>query len=59
MAADLFESYAVTLVAALILGKAAFGNEGLIYPLIVPAIGILTAVIVLEEPVIFILPEPE
>jgi K(+)-stimulated pyrophosphate-energized sodium pump len=40
MAADLFESYAVTLVAALILGKAAFGNEGLIYPLIVPAIGI-------------------
>ncbi|CAM8619473.1 sodium-translocating pyrophosphatase [Candidatus Planktophila dulcis] len=45
MAADLFESYAVTLVAALILGKAAFGNEGLIYPLIVPAIGIITAVI--------------
>jgi K(+)-stimulated pyrophosphate-energized sodium pump len=45
MAADLFESYAVTLVAALILGKAAFGNEGLIYPLIVPAIGIVTAII--------------
>ena len=45
MAADLFESYAVTLVAALILGKAAFGNEGLVYPLIIPAIGILTAVI--------------
>ena len=39
MAADLFESYAVTLVAALILGKAAFGDAGLIYPLIVPAIG--------------------
>jgi K(+)-stimulated pyrophosphate-energized sodium pump len=45
MAADLFESYAVTLVAALILGKAAFGDAGLIYPLIVPAIGIITAVI--------------
>jgi len=45
MAADLFESYAVTLVAALILGKAGFGDAGLIYPLIVPAIGILTAVI--------------
>ena len=45
MAADLFESYAVTLVAALILGKAAFGVEGLVYPLIVPAIGIVTAVI--------------
>src|ERR1700753_160993 len=45
MAADLFDSYAVTLVAALILGKAAFGAEGLVFPLIVPAIGALTAVI--------------
>jgi len=45
MAADLFESYAVTLVAALILGTAAFGVEGLVFPLIVPAIGVLTAVI--------------
>lgn len=44
MAADLFESYAVTLVAALILGKAGFGDMGLVYPLIVPAIGILTAI---------------
>ncbi|MBI3429265.1 MAG: sodium-translocating pyrophosphatase [Actinobacteria bacterium] len=45
MAADLFESYAVTLVAALILGKAGFGDAGLIFPLIVPAIGTVTAVI--------------
>ncbi len=45
MAADLFESYAVTLVAALILGKAAFGDYGLVFPLIVPAIGALTAVL--------------
>jgi K(+)-stimulated pyrophosphate-energized sodium pump len=45
MAADLFESYAVMLVAALILGKAAFGSEGLVFPLIVPAIGALTAVL--------------
>ncbi len=45
MAADLFESYAVTLVAALILGKAAFGELGLVFPLIVPAIGVLTAII--------------
>ncbi|MEU5348304.1 sodium-translocating pyrophosphatase [Streptomyces sp. NPDC020766] len=45
MAADLFESYAVTLVAALILGKAAFGDSGLAFPLIVPAIGVLTAMI--------------
>ncbi len=44
MAADLFESYAVTLVAALILGKVAFGNEGLVFPLIVPMIGVITAV---------------
>src|SRR5450631_3762447 len=45
MAADLFESYAVTLVASLILGKAAFGNLGLVFPLVVPAIGVLTAVV--------------
>ncbi|MEU2515277.1 sodium-translocating pyrophosphatase [Streptomyces syringium] len=45
MAADLFESYAVTLVAALILGKAAFGDAGLAFPLLVPAIGVVTAMI--------------
>ncbi|SEP54496.1 sodium-translocating pyrophosphatase [Amycolatopsis saalfeldensis] len=45
MAADLFESYAVMLVAALILGSSAFGAHGLIFPLIVPAIGVITAVI--------------
>ncbi|HEX9622922.1 MAG TPA: sodium-translocating pyrophosphatase [Streptosporangiaceae bacterium] len=44
MAADLFESYAVTLVASLILGKAAFGSLGLVFPLIVPAVGVLTAI---------------
>ncbi|MFJ6748311.1 MULTISPECIES: sodium-translocating pyrophosphatase [unclassified Streptomyces] len=45
MAADLFESYAVTLVAALILGMAAFGDAGLAFPLLVPAIGVLTAMV--------------
>jgi K(+)-stimulated pyrophosphate-energized sodium pump len=45
MAADLFESYAVMLVAALILGSAAFGLQGLLFPLIVPAIGVITAVL--------------
>ncbi|WP_043720006.1 sodium-translocating pyrophosphatase [Kutzneria sp. 744] len=45
MAADLFESYSVMLVAALILGSLAFGTQGLLFPLIVPAIGVLTAVI--------------
>ncbi|GAA3818029.1 sodium-translocating pyrophosphatase [Cellulomonas soli] len=45
MAADLFESYAVTLVAALILGKAAFGEHGLVFPLIVTAIGAFVALL--------------
>ncbi|WP_454085606.1 sodium-translocating pyrophosphatase [Georgenia sp. Marseille-Q6866] len=45
MAADLFESYAVTLVASLILGKAAFGEQGIIFPLIVAAIGAVVAVL--------------
>ena len=43
MAADLFESYAVMLVAALILGVRAFGSQGLVFPLIVPGIGVITA----------------
>jgi K(+)-stimulated pyrophosphate-energized sodium pump len=33
------------LVASLILGKVAFGNKGLVFPLIVPMIGVITAVI--------------
>jgi K(+)-stimulated pyrophosphate-energized sodium pump len=45
MAADLFESYAVTLVAALILGRAAFGVDGLVFPLIVATIGVLVAIV--------------
>lgn len=45
MAADLFESYAVTLVAALILGKVTFGDAGLAFPLLIPAIGVLTAMV--------------
>ncbi|HET8766076.1 MAG TPA: sodium-translocating pyrophosphatase, partial [Pedococcus sp.] len=45
MAADLFESYAVMLVAALILGSVAFGTYGLVFPLLVPAIGAVTALI--------------
>src|SRR5580698_6187986 len=43
MAADLFESYSVMLVAALILGKVAFGDKGLVFPLIVPMVGVITA----------------
>src|SRR3984957_2262194 len=45
MAADLFESYSVTLVASLLLGKVAFGNYGLVFPLIVPMIGVITAML--------------
>ncbi|MFC3520635.1 sodium-translocating pyrophosphatase [Streptomonospora nanhaiensis] len=45
MAADLFESYAVVLVASLILGRVAFGVEGLVFPLLVPMIGVITAII--------------
>ncbi|HLR57989.1 MAG TPA: sodium-translocating pyrophosphatase [Beutenbergiaceae bacterium] len=45
MAADLFESYAVMLVAALILGRATMGEEGLVFPLIVTAIGALVAIL--------------
>ncbi len=45
MAADLFESYSVMLVAALILGKESFGEKGLVFPLLIPAVGVLTAII--------------
>ena len=45
MAADLFESYAVTLVASLILGRAAFGADGLVFPLIITGIGVITALV--------------
>src|SRR5438105_11603534 len=45
MAADLFESYAVTLVASLILGQVAFGQQGLVFPLIIPAVGVITAIL--------------
>ena len=51
MAADLFESYQVTLVAAIILGAAAFLHtpqgsvRGIVFPLLVMMVGIVTAVI--------------
>ncbi|WP_425955213.1 sodium-translocating pyrophosphatase [Xylanimonas sp. McL0601] len=45
MAADLFESYAVTLVAALILGRAAMGEKGIVFPLMVTAIGAFVALL--------------
>ncbi len=45
MAADLFESYAVTLVAALILGQVFFGPVGIVFPLVVAAIGVIASVV--------------
>ncbi len=51
MAADLFESYEITLIASLILGFSAFQSIGrnpalgVIFPLIVPALGVLASAI--------------
>jgi K(+)-stimulated pyrophosphate-energized sodium pump len=51
MAADLFESYEVTLVASIILGVAAFRSVGanpalgLVFPLIARAIGVLASIV--------------
>ena len=55
MAADLFESYVITIIAAIILGFAAFRSLGgsfqghaaraVVFPLIVPAIGILASAV--------------
>jgi K(+)-stimulated pyrophosphate-energized sodium pump len=51
MAADLFESYEVTLVASLILGAAAFADSpegaivGVMFPLFVRAVGVVTSII--------------
>jgi K(+)-stimulated pyrophosphate-energized sodium pump len=51
MAADLFESYEVTLVASLILGAAAFADSpegaivGVMFPLFVRTIGVITSIV--------------
>ncbi len=45
MAADIFESYEVTIVAAMILGLATFGHKGVIFPLLVRGIGVLGSII--------------
>jgi K(+)-stimulated pyrophosphate-energized sodium pump len=44
MAADIFESYEVTIVAAMILGYASFGHKGVIFPLLVRAIGVFGSI---------------
>jgi K(+)-stimulated pyrophosphate-energized sodium pump len=47
MAADLFESYEITIIAALILGWTAFSPsiKNVLFPLIIPAIGILASIV--------------
>ena len=45
MAADIFESYEVTIVAAMILGWASFGHKGVIFPLLVRGIGVIGSII--------------
>jgi len=45
MAADIFESYEVTIVSAMILGWASYGHKGVIFPLLVRAIGVLASII--------------
>ena len=47
MAADIFESYEVTLVASMILGYAVFPNQaiGVIFPLMVRAIGVVGSIL--------------
>jgi K(+)-stimulated pyrophosphate-energized sodium pump len=45
MAADVFESYSVTMVASVMLGYAAFGYKGMIFPLLVQAVGVVSSII--------------
>jgi len=45
MAADVFESYELTAVAAMILGGAAFGLKGVVFPLLARAGGVLASIL--------------
>ncbi len=45
MGADLFESYAATTIAAMLIGNSLFGFAGVIFPLLLGAIGIVAAII--------------
>lgn len=45
MGADLFESYAATTIAAMLIGNTLFGFSGVIFPLLVGAVGIIAAII--------------
>ena len=45
MGADLFESYAATTIAAMLIGNTLFGFSGVIFPLLVGAVGIIASII--------------
>ena len=45
MAADIFESYEVTIVSAMILGYAAFGLPGVLFPLAIRAVGVFASIV--------------
>jgi len=45
MGADLFESYVNSVIAAMAIGLAAFGDRGVAYPLLLAALGIVSAVL--------------
>lgn len=45
MGADLFESYAATAIAAMVIGNKVLGLPGVLFPLLIGAIGIIAAII--------------
>ena len=45
MGADLFESYVNSIIAAMAIGLVAFGDTGVIYPLLLASLGIVSAVL--------------
>lgn len=45
MGADLFESYAATAIAAMVIGNKVLGIEGVLFPLLIGAIGIIASIV--------------
>lgn len=45
MGADLFESYVNSIIAAMAIGAMALGNGGIIYPLLLAAVGIISSIL--------------
>jgi len=45
MGADLFESYVNSIIAAMAIGLAAFGGRGIVFPLLLAAVGIVSSIL--------------